>query len=109
MLPPSASVHDGALQAIDCGLTAVVVALSFLWPRLGFRHFASMESAFGRFARRKRLAVVSVGLCALISRIAILPLFPVPLSFSADDFSFLLAADTFAHGRLANPTPAMWT
>ena len=38
-----------------------------------------------------------------------LPLFPVPLPFVPDDFSFLLASDTFAMGRLANPTPAMWT
>jgi MFS family permease len=37
------------------------------------------------------------------------PLCPIPHPFSTGDFSFLLAADTFAHGRLANPTPAMWT
>ncbi len=50
-----------------------------------------------------------VGLSVIVLRLAILPLFPVPLPFVPDDFSFLLASDTFAHGRLANPTPAMWT
>ena len=35
-------------------------------------------------------------------------LYPIPLPFVPDDFSFLLASDTFAHGRLTNPTPAMW-
>lgn len=109
MLPPSATAHDGALSALDCGLTAIAFAVSFLWPRLGFKSFARVESVCGRFARRKGLAVVSVGLGALLLRLAILPVFPVPVPFMPNDFSFLLAGDTFARGRLANPTPAMWT
>ena len=53
--------------------------------------------------------VAAVGLATLLLRLALLPLSPIPLPFIPDDFSFLLAADTFAHGRLTNPTPAMWT
>lgn len=108
MLPPAAYEHDGAFQALECGLTAIAVAFSFLLPRLGGKCVARIESVFGRFARRRRLTVLSVGVGALALRVAILPLFPVPIPFMPNDFSFLLAADTFAHGRLANPTPAMW-
>jgi len=96
-------------MVIEAGLAAIVFAASFAWPRLGSIWFSGIERGFGRLARRKGLAVAVVGLTALLLRLAILPLVPIPYPFSTDDFSFLLAADTFAHGRLTNPTPAMWT
>jgi hypothetical protein len=82
--------------------------VAFGWPRLGASFFARIERWFAWLARRRKLAVAAVGLAALFLRLALLPAFPIPLPFIPDDFSFLLAADTFAHGRLSNPTPAMW-
>jgi hypothetical protein len=106
VLPPQDS--DVSILTIEGGLTAIAVGLSFCWPRLGFSFFSRIERALARLARRRRLAVAVVGLAALLLRLAILPFCPIPLPFSPGDFSFLLAADTFAHGRLTNPTPAMW-
>jgi hypothetical protein len=63
----------------------------------------------GALAHRRSLSVAVVGLAALLLRLAILPLCPIPQPFVHDDFSFLLAANTFASGRLTNSTPAMWT
>jgi hypothetical protein len=94
---------------IEAGLTTIALAVAMCWPRLASSWFRAIERAFLRLARRKGLAVVSVGAAMLLLRLALLPLFPPPLPASTDDFSFLLAADTFAHGRLANPTPVMWT
>ncbi len=94
---------------LEGGLMVIAFAAVFAWPRLGNSFFGRVERAFGRLARRRRLAVFSVGLTTLLLRLAILPLIPIPLPFVPDDFSNQLASDTFAHGRLANPTPTMWT
>jgi len=108
-LPPRAAAPATfSLMEIEGALTVVAVAASFAWPRLGARLFTYIEKQFARLARRPVLAMFVVGLAPLLIRLALLPIHPVPMPFAPDDFSNLLAADTFAHGRLANPTPAMW-
>jgi hypothetical protein len=93
---------------IEGGLTVIAIAIAFALPRLGAPWFARIERAFAGLARKKRLSVLIVGAAALLARLAILPICPIPLPFVQDDFSFLLAANTFAAGRLTNPTPPMW-
>jgi hypothetical protein len=108
MLASSAPTNDVSLMLIEGGLTLIAVAIPFALPRLGDTWFSRVERDFGRLARSRGKAVAAVGLTALLLRLAILPFCPIPLPFIPDDFSFLLAANTFALGRLANPTPAMW-
>jgi hypothetical protein len=94
---------------IEAAFTAIAIAVALALPRIGSSWFSSIEKSFSRIARRKTLSVTLVGAAAFLLRLAILPLCPVPLPFVQDDFSFLLAANTFSLGRLTNPTPAMWT
>jgi hypothetical protein len=106
VLPPPDS--DLSILMIEGGLTTIAIATAFCWPRLATSYFSRIERAFTQIAHRRGLAVALVGFGALFLRLAILPFSPIPLPFVPDDFSFLLSADTFAHGRLTNPTPAMW-
>ena len=108
MLLSSAPENEVSLMLIEGGLTVIAFALPFALPRLGNGLFARVERAFARLARRQGIAVAAVGLALLLLRLAILPFCPVPLPFVPNDFSFLLAADTFLRGRLANSTPALW-
>jgi hypothetical protein len=98
--------HRLSFLAIETLVTLGVLLLFVLLPA---RHLAFFPNGgFRRFAQRRRRACVAVFLLSFLGRIALLPIEPFRTPNIHDEFSYLLASDTFAHGRLTNPTPPLW-
>lgn len=76
------------------------------------RRFASitwkLERALSRLALRRGVSVIFVAALALIVHAGISLLVRMPTPCVHDEFAYLLQADTFARGRLTNPTHPLW-
>jgi hypothetical protein len=70
--------------------------------------FQSLIERWNAIARHRKACVFAIGAIALLVRVSLLPLYPVPVASVHDEFSYLLAGETFAAGRLTNPTPPLW-
>ena len=94
--------------SIEALLAVALLALAAAFPRLGHRHFARLENAASRLARRPVLSLAAVCFGLIAVRLAMLPLFPIPIPAVHDEFSLLLGGDTLSRGRLTNPTHPLW-
>ncbi|HEY7088042.1 MAG TPA: hypothetical protein VH518_08135, partial [Tepidisphaeraceae bacterium] len=96
------------LVLLSLGGLAALALLAALVSRSADRLICRLERWLRQIASQRGRAVALVGAVSLCNSLLITLVAGIPIPRVHDEFSYLLAGDTFAHGRLTNPTPPLW-
>jgi hypothetical protein len=99
LVPLNNFVGFGANDFILLAIAVFVIGLALLQPRI--------EPAARRLAERTGWCMLALAVLPMALRLALLGRSPAPTPNGADDFGYLLLADTLRHFRMANPMHPM--